>query len=229
MEKSFDLSWESNIYSRGRHLNAYPYDLLVSIVARKYFSIAKDERKKIKVLDLGCGAGNNAKFLAENGFSVYGADGSETVVKACEEKFKLCGLSGEFIAADLINLPYKKNFFDLVVDRESLYANKFSGIKAIIRSVRDKLKKNGLIVSFIYNTYHSDREFGEEIEPNTYEKFRKGNFYATGKAHFADLKEILDLYSEFKIENIMRNSLSEVFDKPHRFMEYDEYIVIAKK
>jgi len=45
-KKSFDKSWESNIYSKKKQLNLYPYDILVSIVARKFFDIPRKERKK---------------------------------------------------------------------------------------------------------------------------------------------------------------------------------------
>ena len=47
--------------------------------------------------------------------------------------------------------------------------------------------------------------------------------------HFVDVKEIFDLYSKFKIENVIRHSLNEVYDKPHRFIEADEFIIIARK
>lgn len=94
MANSFDKSWEENIYFKGKQLNVYPYDVLVSIVAKNFFHIPKENKKKIKVLDLGCGAGNNAKFLAENGLSVYGIDGSATAISTCKKRFKEWDLRG---------------------------------------------------------------------------------------------------------------------------------------
>ncbi len=229
MNKSFDENWESGIYLKGKQLNKYPFDLVVSLVARNFFSVPKEKRNKIKVLDLGCGAGNNAKFLAENGFNVYGIDGSKIAIKICKERFKEWNLKGNFIQGDFLKLPYKNNFFNLIIDRESLYANKFSDIKNIINKIYQKLERNGLFISFIYSSYHPDREFGKEIEPNTYCNFKKGSFYKAGKAHFVDVKEIYELYSKFKIESIMRHSLIEAYNKPKGFMEFDEYIIIAKK
>lgn len=231
MEKSFHKeAWENNIYSKGKQLNKYPFDLLVSIVVRKFFDIPFSQRKNIKVLDLGCGAGNNAKFLAENGFDVYGVDGSEAAIKVCNERFKKWNLKGNFIQGDFLNLPYGNDFFDLAIDRESLYANKFNDIKKTIQEIYKRLKDNGLFVSFVYNSYHPDRELGEMIEPNTFNNFRKEScFYEAGTVHFMDIKEIYELYSGFKIENIIRHSLIETYNKPHRFMEFDEYIIIAKK
>lgn len=230
MKKSFDKeAWENNIYSKRKQLNKYPYDLVVSFIFRTFSDIPLEGRKKIKVLDLGCGAGNNAKFLAENGFDVYGIDGSKSVVEICKENFKKWNLQARFVQGDFLELPYKDNFFDLIIDRESLYANRFNDIKSIISDIYKKLKKNGLFISFMYNSFHPDREFGEEIEPNTYDNFQKGTFYKAGKAHFIDAKEIYELYSKFKIKNIIKHSLTEIYNKSQRFMEFDEYIIIAKK
>lgn len=227
--KSFDKKWESSVYSRGRQFNSYPYDILVSVAARKFFHLSPNKRKRVKVLDLGCGAGNNAKFFAENGFSVFGIDGSKTVIDVCKKRFNQWRLKGDFVQGDFLALPFKNSFFDLVVDRESLYANKTSDIKEIITEVYKKLKPGGYFISFMFNSFHPDKDYGIEIEANTYDKFLKGNFAGTGKVHLTNIKEILQLFSKFKIENIARHSLSEVHDKPKRFMEFDEYIIIAKK
>lgn len=228
-KKSFDKKWETGVYSKGRQFNSYPFDILVSITAKKFFHLPADERKRVKVLDLGCGTGNNAKFFAENGFSVFGIDGSETIINVCKKRFNQWKLKGDFIQGDFLALPFKNNSFDLAVDRESLYANKILDIKEIIGEVYKKLKPGGYFVSFMFNSFHPDMKFGTEIEANTYDDFSKGSFVGTGKAHLTNIKEILQLFSKFKIENIARHSVSEVYDKPRRFMEFDEYIIIAKK
>jgi len=227
---AFDKSWEKNIYSKGKQLNLYPFDLLVSITARKFFVIPKEKRGEIKVLDLGCGGGNNAKFLAESGFEVYGIDGSETSIKICKKRFKEWGLKGRFICGDFSNLPFEDNFFDFVIDRESIYANSLGDIKKIIKDVHKKLKPSGYFFSFIYSNFDPDTNSGKMIEKNTYSNFSENSsFYKTNVAHFTDLDEISDLYANFLIENVMRHSLAEVFNKGKRFMEFDEYIIIAKK
>lgn len=237
-EESFNASWENNKYGPAKQsgkfpynsTNRYPYDLVVSMVARKFFKLSLEQRKEIKVLDLGCGSGNNAKFLAENGFDVYGIDGSKAAIEICEERFASWNLKAEFVKGDFMRLPYDDGFFDLVIDRESLYANKFEHIKTAIKQVNKKLKHNGLFLSFIYSSCHPDKEFGEMIEPNTYDNFKQeSSFYKAGVAHFTDIREIYELYSEFKIENIMRHSLIEVYNKSKRFMEFDEYVIIASK
>lgn len=77
-ERHFDVSWE-DLYSKGRMLNRYPHDRVVSI-AFKYFGSVKN-RANVRILDLGCGAGNNSWFFAREGFDVTGIDASETAIK----------------------------------------------------------------------------------------------------------------------------------------------------
>ena len=58
----FDKKWETEIYSAKRQLNKYPFDSLVSIV---HYLFKKKIKNNISALDLGCGAGNNTKFLID--------------------------------------------------------------------------------------------------------------------------------------------------------------------
>lgn len=228
--KSFNKNWESKIYSKGLMMNNYPYDLVVSLIAKSFFSIPRQKRKKIKMLDLGCGSGNHAKFMAENGFEVYGIDGSSTAIKHCREKLKSLGLKGDFIQGDFLDLPYLDNFFDCALDRESLYANKFAVIKKAIEQVYQKLKIGGLFICFMYNNYHPDIMFGKKIEPNSYNNFKIGRgFHNTGTVHFTNLKEIKVLFNKFRVKNVMRHTLGEVHNLKNALMQYDEYIIIARK
>lgn len=227
---AFDKKWEKNIYSQGGQLNNYPYDLVVSIFAKNFFSIPLKGRKKVRMLDLGCGAGNHAKFFAENGFIVFGVDGSKSAVKHCQKKFKGLGLKGDFIQSDFMNLPYPDNYFDACLDRESLYANNLETIKLVLDKIYKILKSGGLFVSFMFNEFHPDKKLGKVIGKNTYDNFKfSSNFYKSGKAHFTTEQEIIKLFSKFKIKNIIRHSLYEVYDKNNNLGQFDEYIIITIK
>ncbi|MDO8667827.1 MAG: class I SAM-dependent methyltransferase [bacterium] len=227
---AFDEKWEKNIYSRRRQLNEYPYDLVVSIFAKNFYRFKPAKRRKIKILDLGSGAGNHSKFFAEQGFSAYGLDGALSAVEHCRKKFKKLGLKADFRQGDFTALPYPDDYFDACLDRESLYANNSEDIRLVLNQVYKKLKTGGLFVSFVFNEFHPDIKMGEKIGSETYEDFKPGSsFYNSGIAHFFTKKEIIKLFFKFKIENIMRHSLYEVYDKKNKTAQFDEYIIIARK
>lgn len=235
MKKSFHASWEDEYYGKAKGEGfpyegapRYPYDRVVSIVAKKFFQVPREKRSGIMMLDLGCGAGNNAMFLAENGFTVFGIDGSSSGIEICRERFREKGLRGEFVVGDFLQLPYEAERFDFVLDRESLYANRRADIKEAIAQVHRVLKPRGLFLSFMYSTDHPRMgRSGEEIEPNTFQDVKTGRF--VGVTHYADLRDILDLFRDFSVENIMRSSLREAYNTAGTLMEEAEHIILARK
>ena len=65
--------WESEVYSKHKQLNRYPYGELVSVF---FNSLKYLKTGRLRILELGCGAGNNLWFFSELGHLVYGIDGS---------------------------------------------------------------------------------------------------------------------------------------------------------
>lgn len=68
---------------------------------------------KSKILDLGCGGGDQAKVFAQKGFRVTGIDNVPSLIAFARDAFRKEGLSGEFIEQDMRSINYKSQF-DLV-------------------------------------------------------------------------------------------------------------------
>lgn len=69
------------------------------------------------VLDVGCGTGENALYLAARGHAVMGLDASETAVARAREKAAARGLaSAQFHVWDALQLRRLRKRFDTVVD-----------------------------------------------------------------------------------------------------------------
>ena len=69
------------------------------------------------VLDVGCGTGENALYLAARGHAVFGLDGSETAVATAREKATARGLAGvQFHLWDALELGRLRKTFDTVID-----------------------------------------------------------------------------------------------------------------
>lgn len=98
-------------------------------------------QKKINnCLDLGCGTGRLSNKLLSMADQVYGVDQSEEVLKIAIKKYPALKLT----CAEVVNLPYEDNFFDLVIINGSLHH--FFAVEQTLRQVYRVLKPNGLLV-----------------------------------------------------------------------------------
>ncbi|MFJ5646310.1 SAM-dependent methyltransferase [Streptomyces sp. NPDC093223] len=71
-----------------------------------------------RALDLGCGAGRNALYLASHGFEVDAVDLSPVAVAWAEDRAHEAGVDVRFLCGDVFTLPATKlsGPYDLVVD-----------------------------------------------------------------------------------------------------------------
>ena len=103
-QHGFDKKWESDVYGAGRQLNLYPFDVVVGFVARNFSRV--NDRKDVKILDVGCGAGNHAWYLAREGFSVFGIDGSASAISFAKSRLAKDGLSAELVVGDITDMDW---------------------------------------------------------------------------------------------------------------------------
>lgn len=122
----------------------YPNESLIRFLAANYFSYPLAERRKIKILEIGCGSGANLWMLAKEGFSVYGLDGSsEALNLAKTELYNKWGVSAKLDLGSFIDLPYPDGHFDAVVDIVSLQHLDFDSSSKAFREVERVLKGGG--------------------------------------------------------------------------------------
>lgn len=79
----------------------------------EYASRMQRSRGRLRVLDIGCGAGRNAVPLAENGAVVVAADLSEPMIRAASTRKTAAGL--HLTRAPMDALPVKDRALDLIV------------------------------------------------------------------------------------------------------------------
>ena len=71
-------------------------------------------------LDLGCGVGDNAIFLAQHGFTVTGVDFADAAIERARAKAHDDGVDVSFIVDDVTHLRQVSGPFDLLVDYGTL-------------------------------------------------------------------------------------------------------------
>jgi SAM-dependent methyltransferase len=74
------------------------------------------ELSKGRVLDVGCGTGENALYFAGNGFSVIGVDLADRAIAAARTKAAEKKLKVDFQAGNALSLDFKNGVFDNVID-----------------------------------------------------------------------------------------------------------------
>jgi SAM-dependent methyltransferase len=68
------------------------------------------------VVDVGCGTGENALYLASRGLDVTGIDAAPTAIARARRKASERGLEAEFLVADALQLPEIGRSFDAAID-----------------------------------------------------------------------------------------------------------------
>jgi len=72
--------------------------------------------KPCRAIDLGCGTGANAIYLAQKGFEVTGIDFAEAAIEKAKARAAEAGVETNFIVDDITNLQHVSGTFDFILD-----------------------------------------------------------------------------------------------------------------
>ena len=195
--------WEANIYGQHQQVNRYPFDIVVSFVFRHFGRLHADERANVKVLEVGCGTGNNVWFLAREGFDVTGIEGSQTAVKLGQALIANEGLSARITAGDFSRLSWPDNTFDAVIDRCAVTHNRVEHIKRTFDEIQRVLKPGGVFLSQMFSAADTHRLGGRDLGDGAYTDFKEGPFENLGVAYFADRSAISHLFeNRFEVRSL---------------------------
>lgn len=169
------MSWWDAAYRRGV-VNWDPgeYDRHLPRVMREF------EVKPGRVLDLGCGTGKSAIWLAERGFDATGIDLSPAAIERARRSARGRGIGARFVVGrfpDDFLLPSagsedldaetpqdagrRLGVYDLVVDRASIqHMDRGGGPGSILETVAVLLRPGGLIYSLIIAGFGVPRGWG---------------------------------------------------------------------
>ncbi len=128
-------TWDER-YAGGKYSSAEPHKLLIALA---------ENLKAGNALDLACGTGRNAIFLAEKSFQVMAVDNSSVGIEIAKKRANEKGLKIDFRVADLEKGEFaiEENSFDLICDFYYLQRDLFAEVKKGV-------KFGGIIISTIH-------------------------------------------------------------------------------
>ena len=211
---SWDPVWEK-IFRERDAWGKYPPEELVRFMARHYYGVR--DRAQIRVLEVGCGPGGGPSwYIAREGFSYSGIDGSTTAIEKIRHRFQEEDLAGEFRHGTFDQLPWQNGYFDCVVDVASLQCNDESATRSVLAEIRRVLKDQGRHFSLTARNGCWGEGTGVRIDATTFRDLQEGPYTGMGVIRFATRESLIDLYSGFTDLEIeysarsMRNGAKEI-------------------
>lgn len=134
-------------------------------VRKHYYSLLPSKLKGKKILDVGCGSGQDAVHYNKKGAKVFGVDISKKEI----EMAKTLNI-GEFVVGDMKKLPYKDNEFDIVTSYYALQSSEY--VKKSLREMARVAKKGATILII---SKHPARNLLEGWKNNN-----KNDYYSKG-------------------------------------------------
>ncbi len=219
----FDTNWNA-AYSAGRQLNRYPADGLVSFA---HHLLGGRNRAETRILEIGCGAGNNLWFFAREGFEVTGVDGSPHCLDFARARFEAEGLRGRFEQCSFLELDTLDGPFDLILDREALAHNTWEDLERIMPAVARLLHPQGHLLSFFFACDHPDKEYMSECSGPTWSGPTAEVFGGARWVTLPDEGELRALFAPFEIIDLYKRTLRSLL-RQEPFTGNSEWIVIAR-
>lgn len=110
--------------------------------------------KKLKILDVGTGAGYFAVLLAEQGYDVYGVDLTSAMIEEAKKLAIEMECSIEFMVMDAQKLDFPENSFDVVIARNLTWT--LPKPEQAYSEWMRVLVKGGILLNF-------DADYGQEV------------------------------------------------------------------
>jgi SAM-dependent methyltransferase len=200
---TWDPVWEDLF--RTRSWGKYPPEHLIRFMASSFSAMY--DRSKVRLLEIGCGPGANVWFMAREGFSVSGIDGSPTAIERAKERLASEGLTADLRVGDFTHLPWPDATFDGVVENVSLYCNPMAAIERALNEVHRILRPSAPFLS----SFFSDRTWGygkgDMTERDGFINLREGPLAQAGFCLFLNrnrVPEVFHRFADIAVERISR-------------------------
>lgn len=141
-------NWEDVYAELARYQDLYLYQQqLVELICEK-----KTALRNARILEVGCGKGNEIIQLAKKGEACVGLDFSESAMAWMQTRLAKEGLRMPLVRGDARNLPFNMDSFDLVFSQGVL--EHFATPGEVLQEQRHVMRNGGIIVIEVPNKWN---------------------------------------------------------------------------
>ena len=154
------------------------------------------------ILDIGCGSGDNAIYLASKGFKVTGLDYSKTGIEEAKKRSKRKQFDIHFRVHDAFRLTDLNQQFDIILDYGLYHNIKPQDLAAYVKNLGSVTRKGGQLILQCFSCKSEPRNFGprqiseQEIENSFSKGWKLQQFieaqYITPKAKIPSIIAIIN-------------------------------------
>ncbi|MCF6254810.1 MAG: class I SAM-dependent methyltransferase [Gammaproteobacteria bacterium] len=170
MSHRFDVTqniWE-DLY-KGGHKLSYPNDVFVRITHRLL-----DSSIHPRVLDYGCGSGENLLHLARREFQMTGADISDSALETTRLRLQEADLNAELSLINGATLPFEDASFDVIVAWQVLTYNDWNSLPVILAELDRVLCPGGIFIATMSAPGDFMEQNGKPLHNGLYELQSRG-------------------------------------------------------
>ena len=218
---SWDPVWEQIF--RNREWGKYPPEHVVRFVARNFYRAS--DRKQVRLLEIGCGPGANVWFMAREGFTVSGIDGSATAIQQATDRLSREGLTADLRVGDYSTIPWPDSSFDGVVENVSLYCNRWVAVKRALSEIRRVLKPGAPFLSSFFTDRTWGYGLGTMVEPDGFTGITEGPIADSGFCLFLNRDRLIELFRDFA--DIAVERVSWTMQGEQRLVE--QFVITCRK
>jgi len=161
------------------------------------------------VLDVGCGTGENALYLAEHGHEVWGIDVSSEAIKKAQEKAAQRHLTATFRVLNVFELHTLERIFDTVIDSGLFHWLNVEERSLFIDNLAAVIRPKGTYFMLCLSELTRNLDFSKfkDFFPD-FDKLKEGDKLREGAQHVTQV-EIKELFQDGWRINYIRQATLE--------------------
>lgn len=227
-EITITQQWYEDSYGKSgaKAQRYYPNEELMRFFGRRLFALPNEQRKNLKILEVGCGSCGNLWMMTKEGFDAYGLDLSANAISLGQQMLNHWHVTANLEVGSMTAMPYPENTFDVICDVFSSYCLPTHEFDLYLTELVRVLKPKGKF--FIYTPSSNSDAYknpgnAKFIDQKTLNGIHRedspyyGNLYPFRFENITDLKIILKKYG-FNIDYC--ENITKSYNENKEIMEF---------